>query len=167
MTFGEIRMSPLPVRIVWWLSVLMATWGIVETISFVLFPSSHYLAVLAKLPAGLRAPVHRADMQIAVLSAAFWAVVILSLAWFAAARHSNLARWGIVLVLLVRETISLIVAVAYGQLHSYVTSFGQEDWTRPSIYIVPALEIFAVVCLFSPGARSWFKERKFRRNAGP
>jgi hypothetical protein len=101
---------------------------------------------------------NNADMLDIAVSTAFWSAAILSLAWLAAARRSNLARWGIVLAFLVHETAALIVSVAYGQFHSYVAKLGQENWTNPLLYIIPVLEVVAAACLFSPSARKWFKK---------
>lgn len=140
-------------------------YGIAEAIWFLLVPSSHYLAVLGKLPAGLRFTTQRADMFNIVMSTVFWSAAILSLAWLATSGHSNLARWGIVVVFLVHEFVPLFVAIAYGQLHSYVAKLGQDEWAKPLAYVVPILEMIAIACLFSGNARSWFKEQKFKPNA--
>ncbi len=149
-------MSPLPVRIFWWLSVLVVMYGIAQAIWFLLIPSSHYLAVMARLPAELRSQTQRVDVINVAISVSFWSVVILSLAWLAVSRHSNLARWAIIIMFSVRELIPLTISVAYGQFHNYAGKLGQDEWVHPLIYIIPALEIVAVACLFSEGARNWF-----------
>jgi len=150
---------PTQVRLFWWICVFVVITGILEAAWPLLFPSAHYLASLAKLPVAFRSITYRTDIINVTISTAVWSVFILGLAWLAAFRHSNLARWGIVIVFLLRESIPLLISLSYNQTPSYGKN---ENWGNPIGYVVPALEIAAVVCLFWRGVGSWFESKSGR-----
>ena len=141
---------PSRVRIFWWLSVAIAAYWIVSAAWYLAFPSAHYLATLARLQPELRESVRRFDLQNTIFWTSFDSVVIVGLAWLAAFRRRNWARWAFVVVFLFRESIPFLLAAYYRR-----PELAHRDWTNPLGYVVPALSIAAIVFVFSE--RDWFR----------
>jgi hypothetical protein len=160
---------PSNVKIFWWLSVAVVAYWAVMTAWHAMFPSAHELAVLAKMPAELRDKVRRTDTSIPILTTAFWSAVTLGLAWLAAFRRQNWARWAYAFAFVVREFLLPWIVVAYVYL---VQSTGAHYWgalwedawnstfslsSDPRHYIVPALTIAAIAAVFMGNAKDWFR----------
>ena len=147
---------PSHVKIFWWLSIVIVIWWVFWTARFLLFPTAHYLAVLAKLPLEFREAARRSDIQTGIISTLVWGGVTLGLAWLAAFRRLNWARWAFGIVFLIREAIPFLVFAAYHQLGHYMTELAHENWTDPVGYLIPAVTLTAIAFVFSGNARGWF-----------
>ena len=105
----------------------------------------------------------RADRLNVMVSIAVWSIAVLGLSWFAVFRHSNLARWGVLVVFLLRASTSLFIAVAYHRVGNYLDDLKQVNWPDLLNYIGLMLEIIVVGCLFSNSTASWFKMHESKR----
>jgi hypothetical protein len=111
------------------------------------------LEALAKLPLELRADAHWADIFYPLVSTSIWSLATLTLAWLAAFRHKNWARWGFAVLLLFYNFLPALISLAYGQYHQladFLSDVAQLE------FVVPALSIAAVVSIFSKGSQAWF-----------
>jgi len=151
-------MVPSHVRIFWWLSVALVAYWVLSAVWFLEFPTNHYLAVLAKLPAAHREYVRRADLQNMLIWTSILVGVTLALAWFAMFRHANWSRWAFAALFIMRESIPFLIYVAYyHRLDLFREELARENWTDPLGYVDAALSIAAILFVFSGNARGWFR----------
>lgn len=160
---------PSNVKLFWWLSVAVAVYWAFTTAWHAASPSAHELAVLAKMPAELRDKVRRTDTSTPILTTAFWGAVTLGLAWLAAFRRQNWARWAYAFAFVLREFLLRWIVVAYVYLAPstgapYRRALWEDAWNStfsassdPRHYIVPALTIAAIAAVFMGNAKDWFR----------
>src|SRR5262249_39724118 len=117
---------PSNVRVFFWLTVLAAAWVCGTNTWFLIFPTAAQTAMLARLPAELHEGTHRAEISrlgIIVTESA----ILLTLAWLAAFRRQNWARWLFVILFLVLTLLSSMLTVFYYKLPERVW----EQWPNP------------------------------------
>jgi hypothetical protein len=157
MTTGRSAL-PSHVAVFWWLSIAVVALWIFWTGKWLLFPSSHYLTALAKLPVQFREGVQHLDIELRVWPTLFWGAETLGLAWFAAFGRRNWARWAYAIVFVLRE-VGFAIAMAVNDwrfrdvLHKPFLT-----WGNPVDYVVPLLTIAAIIFVFTGNARRWFEK---------
>jgi len=157
---------PSHVRIFWWLTVAATSYVVLSYVWYYTFPSAHDLATWAKLPERFRSGVRWANIEffaVSVVVSGMW----LTLAWFAAYRRKNWARWTIAVWFLLGLASPAIIYIWYivmDQDHLLAHYFWQAEmkaevraWTNPRRYVVPSLKIASLVFIFTGNARDWFK----------
>ncbi len=161
---------PSNVKVFWWLSVAVVAYWTVMTAWHAVFPSAHELATLAKLPVELREETRRADIRFPAIATSFWVAVTLGLAWLAAFRRRNWARWAYALAFLIRAfLLDYIVAAylylvpGYGYRHAFLEQAWNSTvstWSDPRSYLTPALTVVAIAAAFTGNAKAWFTARE-------
>lgn len=147
---------PISVTIFWWLAVTIVLCWMCITIWFLFFPSVHYVSTLGQLPSQFRADVRRADMGTALIKTSFLSILTLCLAWLAAFRRLNWARWGFIILFLVYKSVPLAVSLAYHRFQGYIGELGQMNWRD---YPIPILALTAAAFVFSKHSYDWFHSR--------
>lgn len=155
---GGRSAMPSNVRAFWWLSVISVLLPAIIVVWHLIFPTAHYLSVLAQLPPDLREIARRADLMYAVVGKSVSCVLTLGLAWLASFRRSNWARWASAIWFVVPEAIPFVLAAAYHQFDRYIADLPHENWANPGHYAFRILGIVAIVFVFSGNARPWFNK---------
>ena len=83
--------------------------------------------------------------------------IALSLAWMAAFRRQNWARWTLTGLIVAARLVPLLIEAVAGRLIAYVRDAVAYPPTNPLWYAVLMLEIAAVVLVLSPNAEPWFR----------
>jgi hypothetical protein len=156
---------PSHVKIFWWLTVIVVTYVVLSHAWYLAFPPAHVLAVWAKVPARFRDLMHFVNIEyfvIAVVANGVW----LALAWLAAYRRKNWARWMITIWFLLGLASPLVIYAWYVLVgnHELVQHYWRfeidaeaKEWENPRSYVVPLVTIAALVFAFTGNARAWFK----------
>ena len=155
--------KPTAVRIFWWLAVAMVAYSVFVETRFLVFPSAHHLADVARLPPRERDLLRRADIIAAVIRTTIWDVPTLVLAWFSAFRHANWARWAFAILFLLAVATDFLIAASYHTLPDYFAELGHHDWLSLRQYVLPAIWLAAIGLSFSRNARPWF-HRSIRKH---
>lgn len=151
---------PLNVRLFWWISVVVVIYWLLATGWFFAFPSAHYLETLAKLPAEVRRGTQHVEAIARITSTIAWCGLTIVLAWLAAYRRLNWARWAFAVVFAVRGVASIVMGNIYDRQFHYLFERGSHEfWVVLPSYAVTLLTVIAAVLAFSGNAKAWFKER--------
>src|ERR1700758_881369 len=110
---GEWRM-PSHLKIFFWLVVSVAAWWVGSVLLGMGFPPGEMTAALAKIPAAMRAAVARNAWQITLVSPAIRVVVFVGLAWAAAFRRQNWARWTLLVIFILSHAAPFAIAMRLG-----------------------------------------------------
>lgn len=148
---------PIGVRIFFWLCVALIAWWLFVALRFLAFPSEEYLAMIARIRAVTGFDARREDMIAVGGKTLIWSSLVLVLAWLAAYRRINWARWAVALVFAYGYVMSFAVAIYFGTLSRYLHDYFHAHWSTPESYVVFAIQAAAIVCVFLPEARGWFK----------
>ena len=97
----------------------------------------------------MRAVVARNAWQITLVSTAIRVVVFVGLAWAAAFRRQNWARWSLLVVFILSHAAPLILAMKFGRMAEFLSRY--HDWQADLIALVLAL---ALAFAFTGNARS-------------
>ena len=155
---------PRNVRIFFGLCLALAVYLVCSAVWFALFPSAHYLAVLAKIPPDMREMIAHETFRNIMVSTSAWCVVVLLLGWLAAFCRQNWARWTLAGVFVLFELLMIgayaFVAVHYHQnfnmeFHKYV----EANWSSLRACAVIAAKIAIIFFAFTGDAQPWFKRR--------
>ena len=126
--------------------------------------------MLARLPHPFREMQRPFDIRNAVTITSIWCAVLLLLAWLAAFRRQNWARWTL-LMLFVAVELAQFGGEAYFRLfypdyalHHTLGSFLQHyvhvHWSSPWAYGIFAVKVALIVLIFSGNARPWFRREE-------
>jgi len=155
---------PNNVKIFFGLCLALVAYWVYSTISYLAFPSAHYLAMMAKLPPEFRQMTRYVDIRNMTVSTSVWCVIILLIGWLAAFRRQNWARWTLaslfVLALLLPVGVDAYLAIHYDTpIGTVVQNYVHYNWSRPTEYLVLAIEAAIIVFAFTGNARSWFRKK--------
>jgi hypothetical protein len=139
-------------RIFFWLIAAIAAYWVLAVVWFIVFPPAAVTAALAKLPAAIRGTIEYRAWSISFISTAIRAVIFLGLAWLAAFRRKNWARWGVALLFVVMQVVPLILAVRFGRVGPFVES-EYLNWQSDLVF---ALFVVAIFLSFTGDAREAF-----------
>jgi hypothetical protein len=149
---------PRNVRLFWWISLAVVIYWLLTTCWFFVFPNASYLMMLAKLPPEMRHSTYHVDATARIASTVIWCGVTICLAWLAAYRRLNWARWAFAIVFIVRSGATIAIAIIHdNRFDQAVVSTSREGWANLSSCVVIALTIVAIVLVFSGTAKPWFK----------
>ena len=149
-------MMPSNVKAFWWISFALATYFIVASIWAQLYPTAQYIAAFAKLSPEGQQEVRGETLIFIWLVPISLQCVTLALAWIAAFRHQNWARWVFAIVVVTPRIVGLVVGV-------YLSRTAQTSYdslallTNARSLITDALIVTAIVLVFTGNARGWFK----------
>lgn len=138
---------PSHIRAFWWLSVAIVACSIISTAWLLLYPSAQFLAALEKLPPLYRTRIIRSIWTSAIVMQSVRCAVILALAWFAAFRRQNWARWAFAIIFIAVEIVAISIAFYQHRVAAFFV---------PSAMITLALAAAALAFVFSGNARDWF-----------
>jgi magnesium-transporting ATPase (P-type) len=149
--------NPMPshVRIFWWLVVAVIAYEFGSAVWYLLFPTPHHLAILARLPPEFREPERRAEFQALIISF-FVKSAILLLAWFAAFRRKNWARFAFAFVVLLITLIPLAIAIMYHE-SDWFQGYPHGSWSDIRYHLGTMLIVTAIIVIFTGNARPWFR----------
>jgi hypothetical protein len=140
---------PSHVRIFFWIIVLVVAYWVASAAWVLAFPPSQFSAALTKLTPEARGII-RADMLVPL---AVRCVAFLLLAWLAAFRDQNWARWGIAFLSLWITAVPAVFALTTHTFDRYL----QDHLLDPGFLIVTALLVAAIVFVFTGNARLRFR----------
>ena len=132
---------PRNLRIFFWLIAAVAAYWVLAVVWFIVFPPPVVTAALARIPAAARATIEYRAWSISFLSTAIRAVIFLSLAWLAAFRRKNWARWGVALLFVLMQVVPLILALRFGRVGPFVES-EYLNWQADLVFAVFVVAIF-------------------------
>jgi hypothetical protein len=147
---------PSHVKIFAALGFLAVAYSVLSTAWFLAFPSAHYLAMLARLPAGLAVEERHMDLLSQGGITAFFAIVNAMLIWLAAFRRSNLARWSYAILFVSRQSLPLFLLLRGPEYTALVLRDYLDDLSNVRFYIAVVPVIAAIVFSFTGNARAWF-----------
>jgi hypothetical protein len=145
---------PQTVRIAFWITVAVAAWGIGDLVWNLFFPAPELTASMAKVPPELRGFARGAGIVLGLILGGGITALDVWLAWKAAWRRRNWARWGFV----------LLFAIGLGGIIVTLTrangaAIEMEKYSHPVTVVEVALHIITIALLFSPSARGWFAKK--------
>jgi hypothetical protein len=145
-------MMPSHVRIFFWLVIAFVMIGMLPSLVPFTYPHPN---IAASITTGNISVTHATDQMraIAVFATVFWSGLILLLAFFAAFRRANWARWGIVLIFLIQQIVPLGTMAYFHHFGQYVRMHSA-SW--PTAIAIPALLLLAIIFAFTGNARDWF-----------
>jgi type IV secretory pathway VirB2 component (pilin) len=146
-------MAPLSVRLFWWLSLIVVVYWVSTAALFFLHPSASYLLALAHIPLNEQQRLVRSRIFATAFPTIVWGVVTIGLAWLAASKRMDWARWLYALQFVGREVISIFEA-ASGPIGKARVFY---QMSQLSHWIEPVLTLAAIALVFSGNARTWFK----------
>ncbi len=150
---------PLSVKIFFRMCVLLAVWWVFILVKFIAFPSADYLAMIAKLHAYFP-DIRQRDIVLTAGRTLLWSSVLLLLAWLAAYRRRNWARWTLVGVFVFVEMVPIVALYqdsAIAGLGAFWRTYVHYYWSAPSAYALLAYKVALIALVFSGNARSWFR----------
>jgi hypothetical protein len=140
---------PSHVRIFFWIIVLVVAYWALSAACFLAFPPASFVARLAKLSPVVRQIVRAGSlMPVAARCLAF-----LLLAWLAAFRDQNWARWGIVFLFVWITAVPAGFALATHGFSLYL----RDSLLDPGFLIETALLAVAIGFIFTGNARRRFR----------
>lgn len=149
---------PQLVKIFFWTIVALVVWWIAQTLFKLVFPPPPIAVALARMSPATRETMRFADIVTNLFATLVRSMAYLGLAWLAAFRRRNWARWAIVLLFLAGEAALLtILAMPRGLARGF--GLYLRILSNPVIATSSLLLIAAIVLLFTPPARAWFAPR--------
>lgn len=138
---------PLSIRVFFALCIaLVGVWALHQYLLFDSFPNEGY-SLVARMQA--------MRLQLAWMVAE--SAVVLSLAWMAAFRRVNWARWALAGLLVAGEFLPMVDHAQRGDLISYLDNVFLRFSANPIYYASLALKIAAIVLVLQARAEPWFK----------
>jgi hypothetical protein len=144
---------PSHLKIFFWLVVTVAAWWVGSMLWVMQFPPAEMVAALAKIPPGMRAAVARNAWQITLVSTAIRVVVFVGLAWLAAFRRQNWARWALLVIFILSHAVPFAIAMRLDRMQEFISRY--HDWQGDVIALVIAA---ALAFAFTGNAREGFKK---------
>ncbi|HUO03374.1 MAG TPA: hypothetical protein VMU31_11380 [Rhizomicrobium sp.] len=143
---------PSHLRIFFWLIAAIAAYWVVSVAWVMMFPPAEMVAALARVSAALREQIRENAWRITIVSTAIRVVVFVGLAWLAAFRRQNWARWALLAVFVLSNAAPYAAAVYFGRVPEFLLRYRdlQAD-------IIAALIALALVFAFTGNARGAFK----------
>jgi hypothetical protein len=143
---------PSHLKIFFWLVAAVAAWWVGSMLWVMEFPPAAMMAALAKVPAAMRADVARNAWQITLVSTVIRVAVFVGLAWLAAFRRQNWARWLLLALFILSHSVPFAIAVRLGRMAEFLSRY--HDWQGDIIAVVIAV---ALGFAFTGNARKEFK----------
>jgi hypothetical protein len=143
---------PSHLKIFFWLVAAVAAYWVASMLWVMEFPPAEMVAALAKIPVGMRAAVARNAWQITLISTVIRVAVFVGLAWFAAFRRQNWARWSLLVIFILSHAAPLALAMKFGRMPEFLSRY--QDWQADLIALVLAA---ALAFAFTGNAREAFK----------
>ena len=144
---------PSNLKIFFWLIAAVAAWWVASMVWVMAFPPAEMTAALAKIPAAMRAAVARNAWQITLVSTAIRVLVFVGLAWLAAFRRQNWARWALLVIFILSHAAPFAIAARLGTTAEFFSRY--RDWQGDAIALVIAV---ALAFAFTGNAREVFKK---------
>ena len=144
---------PSHLKIFFWLVVSVAAWWVGSMLWVMEFPPAEMTAALAKIPVAMRAAVARNAWQITLVSTAIRVVVFVGLAWLAAFRRQNWARWAVLVIFILSHAAPFVIALRLGTVAEFLSRY--HDWQADVIALLIAI---ALAFAFTGNAREAFKK---------
>jgi hypothetical protein len=143
---------PSHLKIFFWLVVAVAAYWVGSMLWVMQFPPAEMTAALAKVPAAMRADVARNAWEITLVSTAIRVAVFVGLAWFAAFRRRNWARWLLLALFVLSHAVPLAIAMRLGRMAEFLTRY--HDWQADIVAVVIAI---ALAFAFTGNANKEFR----------
>lgn len=125
---------------------LAAVWGLQQYLLFDAFPNEGY-----SLAERMRA------MRLQLAWAMVESAVVLSLAWMAAFKRLNWARWSLVGLLIAGEFLPMVGYATRGDLIAYLDHVFLRFAANPIWYVALAIKIGAIVLVLRANVEPWFR----------
>jgi hypothetical protein len=162
---------PASVKAFFGLSVALALWCMGDGLFALYFPSSEYVAALARVPQAFRKMIIEANFQHTLFAIGTYAVPLMLFALLATFARVRWARWGLVVFFVARDSAPFFhIALVYlasphlfyeifqpfgGWWHYYLQSYWSSWWPYADL----ATQLALIILIFSPNARPWFRKR--------
>jgi amino acid transporter len=143
---------PSHLKIFFWLVAAVAAYWVGSMLWVMEFPPAEMTAALAKIPAAMRADVARNAWQITLVSTAVRVTVFVGLAWLAAFRRQNWARWLLLALFVLSHSVPFAIAMRLGRMQEFLSRY--HDWQADVIAVVIAV---ALGFAFTGNARKEFQ----------
>jgi len=148
---------PSHLRIFFWLIALVCAYWVVSVVWVMLFPPAIVTAQLAMVDASRRAAVQSNALIITLASTIIRLLVFLGLAWLAAFRRQNWARWVLLIVVVMMLFAPLATAISLNRLPQFLLLY--RDVPGDLVMLVLAA---AIVFAFTGNARGAYGAGKAR-----
>jgi len=149
---------PSRLKMFFWLIAAIAAYWVIAVVWFIAFPPQAVTEALAKLPPTIRTTIEYRAWSISFMSTAIRAVIFLSLAWLAAFRRKDWARWAVAVLFVLMQVVPLILAVRFGRVGPFVKS-EYLSWQADAVFALFAVAIFLS---FTGDAREAFASTRER-----
>jgi hypothetical protein len=143
---------PSHLKLFFWLIAAVAAWWVGSMLWVMEFPPAEMTAALAKIPPDARAVVARNAWIITLISTVIRVAVFVGLAWLAAFRCQNWARWTLLVIFVLSHAVPLAMAERLGRMQEFVTRY--HDWQADVIALVIAV---ALAFAFTGNGRDAFR----------
>lgn len=154
-------MQSTRLKMFFWLIAAIAAYWVISVAWFIAFPPPAVTQALAKIPPSLRATIEYRAWSISFISTAIRAVIFLGLAWLAAFRRKDWARWAVALLFVLMQVAPLILAMRFGRVGSFVES----EYLNWQADLVFALFVAAIFLSFTGDAREAFSRASAKGRA--
>jgi hypothetical protein len=142
---------PSHLRIFFWLVAAIALYWVLSMLWVMQFPPATMTAALAKIPASMRDEIRQNAWRITLISTLIRVAIFVGLAWLAAFRRQNWARFLLLAIVIFMHLGPFIIAERLGRVQEFLMRYSdlQAD-------IVTALLVLALVFAFTGNARDAF-----------
>jgi hypothetical protein len=141
-------------KIFFWLVAAVAAYWVASMLWVMQFPPAEMTAALAKIAAPMRAAVARNAWQITLVSTIIRVVVFVGLAWLAAFRRQNWARWSLLVIFILSHAAPFVLAMKFGRMPEFLSRY--YDWQADLTALILAV---ALAFAFTGNARAAFRPR--------
>ena len=164
----------MPRSIKWfiWLAFFYVAWCSFWNFKFMFWQTAHYTELLAKLPPSLRQVAEQADLNAALIRFTCYLLPFIVFAVLAGFFRRAWARWGLVIVLVVTETLWPLLYAGYtyffqpeiykivmqGELQNWLRNGYRFDAAHWAHWFILTIMVVIVALLFSPNAKPWFRK---------
>jgi|GEM_PF-4744564 len=145
---------PSHLKVFFWLVAAVAAYWVASMLWVMEFPPAEMTTALAKIPAPMRAALARNAWMITLISTIIRVAVFVGLAWLAAFRRQNWARWSLLVIFILSHAAPLVLAIKFGRMPEFLSRY--YDWQADLIALVLAV---ALAFAFTGNARAAFRSR--------
>jgi hypothetical protein len=145
---------PSHLKIFFWLVAAVAAYWVASMLWVMEFPPAEMTAALAKIAAPMRAAVAHNAWIITLISTIIRVAVFVGLAWLAAFRRQNWARWSLLVIFILSHAAPLVLAMKFGRMPEFISRY--HDWQGDLIALVLAV---ALAFAFTGNASEAFRSR--------
>lgn len=130
---------PTHLRIFFWLIAAVSAYWVLSMLWVMEFPPAEISSMLARLPAAVRAQIQERAWHITLVSTIIRVLIFFGLAWFAAFRRQNWARWTLLVIFIATHAVPFGAAVYLNRVPQFMIRYHDLQADLAALVIAIAL----------------------------